>query len=201
MEFKKRLAPGKLFKHSVFAICLAGLLFCWLPVKSQDGNLSLETVSDPEVTFLFNTIQKFQSGISVQNAINLRVTAVDVNWDLYVYAETDVPGLWNEVLSYSDYGLHPESGLLELRFRNAANTPNIDGFFPIDDISNPAYIIGSPGADPDINCPEMGTNTPGNYIDQPQCYEFTVDMRIQPGFDHRPGLYTLNVMYVIVEDL
>ena len=62
-------------------------------------------------------------------------------------------------------------------------------------------VIFSPGIDVPVACPGQGTNTPGSYLSEPQCYQFNVDLRIVPGFDYRPGLYRLLLNFVISEDL
>lgn len=136
------------------------------------------------------------------NAVTLRIVADGVNWNLYAGAITDIPGMWNEVTTYTPQGEQPQTNILQLKFRNQANTSQITDFFPLTDISTPVYLIGSenPG-DPSVNCPGQGTNTPGNYLTEPQCFRFNVDMKITPGFNLRPGLYNLIIEYVIVEDL
>jgi len=178
----------------------AGFLTCHIFIFSQ--SLSFELKESPDVDFVFNTVQKYQTGVLVPNAMTLRIIADGVNWNLYVGAQTDAPGLWNEIVPYSPFGDHPPVDILELNFRNTANTSQVHGFFPLSDINSPTYIIGSenPG-DPSIDCPEQGTNTPGDYLSQPQCYRFNVDLRVVPGFNLKPGLYNLVITYVIVEDL
>lgn len=179
------------------------LLFClMLGIKPLKGQvLGFEVVQDADVGFLFNSIQNYQTGLVAMNAITLRITAEDVSWDFYVGAETDIPGLWDVVTVYAGSGDEPEVELLELRFRNTANTSLVDGFFELTDISDPTYIIGSAANDPEITCPNQGTNTPGSYLTQPECYQFRVDMRIVPGFNLRPGLYRIHVKYVLIENL
>lgn len=163
--------------------------------------LSFEMVQDHEVTFVFNTIEKYQNGLVAMNAITLRIIAEDVNWDLYVGAETLDPGLWDVIGVYGTVGQEPGIELLEARFRNSASTSLVEGFFELTDITTPTYIIGSPGIDVPVACPGQGTNTPGSYLSEPQCYQFNVDLRIVPGFDYRPGLYRLLLNFVISEDL
>jgi hypothetical protein len=153
------------------------------------------------VDFVFNTVQKYQSGLLAMNAITLRITATGTNWDLYLGAETDVAGSWDVVTTYGLNGDVPDVEMLKVRFRNTANTSQEATFFDLTDIGTPVYIIGSAIADPSINCPDTGTNTPGSYLTDPQCYQFNVDLQITPGFTLRPGLYKLNIKYVIVEDL
>jgi hypothetical protein len=106
------------------------------------------------------------------------------------------------VSTYSpSYGSLPVINILQLQFRNSSNTSQISGFFGLTDISAPVYIIGSAVADPAVICPANGTNTAGNYLANPNCYHFKVDMKLVPGFSYRPGLYTLRIDYILIEDL
>lgn len=177
------------------------LLFMFFVKDVSSQSLSFEAVSNQDVDFVFNTIQKYQSGLVAMNAMTLRITAVGVNWDLYVGAETDVAGSWNVVTTYGTNGDEPNVELLKVRFRNTANTSQETAFFNLTDVNTPVYIIGSGAVDPSINCPGAGTNTPGSYLSEPQCYLFNIDLQITPGFSLKPGLYELIIKYVIVEDL
>lgn len=200
---KKKLSG---FVLKMFPIFFLAFNFIAIEAVSQQRGsvLSFEIVREQEVFFNFNAIQKYQAGITVSNAMILRIDA-DVSWDLYVYAKTQDEGLWDQQLIYAQYGDLPEIEIMELRFRNTFNTSNISGFFPLQGESSPIYIIGSPGLDAIIECDNagnsQGANAPGNHLVNPECYQFNVDVRIVPGFSLRPGLYTLHIEYVIVENL
>lgn len=180
---------------------------CFLMVLSVSGfrlqgqSLSFDLKQSAQVNFTFSSIQNYQAGLVVPNAASLRIIADNTNWDLYVGATTIVPGQWDVEQTYSVNGNLPNIDIARLRFRNGANTQQVSGFFNLTDISNPVYIIGSSGSDPAFNCPQQGTNTPGNYISQPQCYQFQVDIRIVPGLGMRPGLYSLRIDYILINDL
>ena len=73
------------------------MLITTLGFNSKAQGLSFEIKESPDINFLFNTIQKYQSGIVVMNAVTLRIIANGVNWNLYTGAITDIPGMWNEV--------------------------------------------------------------------------------------------------------
>src|SRR5437763_12260337 len=51
------------------------------------GILQLTMTTDPQVDFVFNTIQKYQVGITKYNATRLEVDAT-VPWDLYAQPST-----------------------------------------------------------------------------------------------------------------
>lgn len=189
-----------MIKSRLFLLgCTLGYCLIFTSVRGQ--SVSFEAFTNPDVDFVFNTVQKYQTGLVAMNAITLRITATGANWDLYVGAETDIAGTWDVVTTYSPSGELPGVELLEIRFRNTANTSQELSFFEMTDISTPTYIIGSPISDAAINCPDTGTNTPGSFLTNPECYQFNVDLRVIPGFTLRPGLYQLNIRYNIVVDL
>lgn len=164
--------------------------------------VSFAAKTSPSVDFTFNSVQDYKSGLVSMNAVTLNVDVTGTNWDLYVGAETSNPGYWDVSSTYSTTGNVPTIDLVELRFRNLNNTSQVNGYFNLTDISSPTYIIGSSaGSDPSVNCPATGTNTPGDYLNDPGCYQFKVDMRINPDFSFQAGLYTLTIKYVIIEDL
>ncbi|MCT4586710.1 MAG: hypothetical protein N4A71_02725 [Carboxylicivirga sp.] len=169
-------------------------------IKGQSVSFSLKT--SPAINLDFNTVQKYVSGITVMNVCELNIDAVGTQWDLYVGATTTIPGQWDVNAVYSAVGSVPPINILQLQFRNASSTSIVPGFFPIQDILTPTYIIGTPAApDPAINCPAIGTNQAGDYVSNPSCYKFNVDMKVIPGFGLQPGSYSLRVDYILVQDL
>ena len=34
-----------------------------------------------------------------------------------------------------------------------------------------------------------------------QCYQFRVDLKVVPGMNYRPGLYTMQIEFIIAPDL
>src|SRR5688572_18714792 len=64
------------------------------------GILDLKMSTDPQVDFVFNTIQEYQNGITKYNATKLEVDAT-VAWDLFAYASTDN---FTQVDAYSTNG-------------------------------------------------------------------------------------------------
>ena len=160
-----------------------------------------ELKTSPNIVFDFNTIQEYENGITYMNAATLNISTTD-RFDLYVGATTTAVGMWDVNNTYSLIGDPPTVDMVQLQLRNANSTSQMVGFFPLQDILTPTYIIGS-NVKPDalINCPVNGTNAPGDYLVTPSCYKFNVDLRIVPGFTYQSGLYELRIDYVIISDL
>jgi hypothetical protein len=119
---------------------------------------------------------------------------------------TTVAGSWNVTSTYSSTGISPPPvTILEARIYNSGNTPQTGaGFFPLSDVAVPVYLIGTAANDATVNCGDpvpTGTNAPGDYTTSPSCYKFNVDLKIDPGYTYRPGLYTLRVDFYLIEDL
>lgn len=172
------------------------------PGDFRDSSLSFELVEAPDVNMVFNTHQSYQLGKTIMNAVVLGVVAETVNWNFYVAADTEDsadPDEWEQVLSYSDQGTIPRVSDLEVRVRNTANTADVLDFFPLRNTDNPVYII--PEVPATITCPGSGTNAPGSYLTQPECYRFRIDFRFKPTYEMQPGLYRLRIVYVIAENL
>lgn len=184
-----------IFKYTILS---AFFLLTALAVRAQ---FSLTIATTTPVSFDFNTIAKYKTGITIYNAATLYIES-DRQWDLTVAASTTVAGQWDNVAYYSTQGTHPGIDILLMQFRNASNTSLESGFFPLTDKSAPTYIIGTAAApDPTVSCPNNGTNEAGSYLINPNCYKFNVDMKIVPGFTLRPGIYELTIEYRLVEDL
>src|SRR3982751_6526687 len=60
------------------------------------GILQLNMTTDPQVDFVFNTIQKYQVGITKYNATRLEVEST-VPWDLYAQPSTQ---FWTQQIAY-----------------------------------------------------------------------------------------------------
>jgi hypothetical protein len=168
---------------------------------SVGQTVSFELKTSPNITFDFNTIQEYINGITYMNAVTLNINTTE-RFDIYVGATTTNVGFWDVTSTYSTGGNPPPISILKLQFRNGSSTSLMSGFFPLQDIASPTYIIGTSAApDVSISCPNNGTNAPGDYLTSPNCYKFNVDLRIVPGFTYQSGLYTLRIDYVIIQDL
>ena len=191
---------NKLAMLALFFIAQHGELF------SQSVNVDL--ASSPNVDFTFNTMSKLTSGIVIPNAISLNIEAVGSQWDLYVGSVTTIAGQWDNSIYYTSSGNNNiPVNILQMRVHNLSNTPQISGYVPLQDVAvSTLDIIGNhlSAPDPAVNCSDfvhVGTNAPGTYTVDPQCYTFKVDLKIVPGIIYRPGVYTLQIEYIIQEDL
>ncbi len=167
--------------------------------------LSYGPKTSPNVEFTFNTMNKYQNGLTIPNVLTLNINADLTQWDLYVGATSANPGFFEVSNYYSTTGNEPDVGLLQIRLRNTSNTSQVTGFIPLTDIAIPTDIIGNHlGADDPVDCDDpapVGTNKPGNYLTRPECYRFSVDLRVTPGLAYRAGLYTLRIDFMLVQDL
>lgn len=186
-----------------YFVGLLMLFFLNMSFCASAQKVHFELTTSPSILFDFNTIHKYETGITVLNAItlNLYVEAAAPRFDLYVGAETAVAGEWDVNTTYSNNGLTPTVDMVKVRFRNANSTSQVAGYFDLQDIATPTYIIGTAASDVLVNCPAVGTNAPGKYDTSPGCYKFRVDLKIKPGFTFQSGSYILQIDYVIVEDL
>jgi hypothetical protein len=182
------------------------ILFVVMSSEIKAQSLSFDAKSSPDLDFTFNSIQKYINGITVAHALELNINAIGSEWDLYIGATTTAAGSFNVINSYSNTGTTPPPvSLIQARIYDSNNTPiSGSGFFPLTDIATPTYIIGSSSNDAAVNCGDAvptGTNTPGSYLTDPECYKFKVDLKLVPGLTYRPGLYTLRIDFIIIEDL
>ena len=72
--------------------------------NSPAQSVSFDLKTNPTVDFTFNTIQKYQTGIIVHDAVILDVVVPGTQWDLYVGSSTAVAGTWDNVQYYSTDG-------------------------------------------------------------------------------------------------
>jgi hypothetical protein len=191
-------------KSQVKYLLVFGIIL-FIPKHLFSQSVSFDIKSSPNVEFKFHTVGEYQNGIIIPNALELKVNVTGSQWDLYVGTTTTAAGSWNAVNTYSSGGAPPTVDMLQARVYNSNGTSQTGGgFFPLTDLSSPTYVIGSNFNNVGINCSDpipVGTNVPGDYTTSPGCYKFRVDLKITPGFNYRPGLYTLRVDYILIEDL
>jgi hypothetical protein len=191
-------------KHYIILFTI--LFFCLCCSATNAQSVSLESKTSPDLDFTFNSIEKYVNGITIPHALELNINTIGAEWDLYIGATSVTPGAFNVVNSYSNTGISPPPvSIIQARVYNSSNTPTSgSGFFPLTDIASPVYIIGSNANDATVNCGDAnptGTNAPGSYLSDPECYKLKVDLKLTPGLIYRPGLYTLRIDFILIEDL
>lgn len=183
------------------ALITIGLASLSLASNAQSVSFGI-TASSSNISFDFNTVQKYETGIVFYNAYELLVDVSGTQWDLYVGTTTTNAGYLDVVSTYSSTGANPPVSIIQMQARNANNTSLMTGFFPLTDIATPTYLIGTSSApDIGISCPNSGTNTPGNYLSNPSCYKFNIDLKLKPGMGYKSGLYTTRIDYILIQDL
>ena len=189
------------------------------------GILNLTMTTNPQVDFVFKTIQEYRQGITRFNATKLEVDAT-LAWDLFVYANSDS---WTQVESYSTNGNpYLPAEILEMQSSVTSTAPvNVNTFTPLLGLTNSTVAAGVPTAATQFLAGEFGTVSgggsafsPGTAADNPTTHKFRIDMRLKPGIPAtfpnstvlltangnnesyaQAGYYYLEVVYSLVEDL
>ncbi len=189
------------------------------------GILNLTMTTNPQVDFIFKTIQEYRLGITRFNATKLEVDAT-LAWDLFVYANSDS---WTQVEAYSTNGNpYLPAEILELQSSVTSSAPvNINSFSSLLGLTNSTVSAGVPTASTQFLAGEFGTISgggsafaPGTAADNPTTHKFRIDMRLKPGIPAtfpnstvlltangnnesyaQAGYYYLEVVYSLVEDL
>ena len=170
-------------------------------VLAQSVSFALKT--SPNVSFVFDSIDKYKNGIVIPSFLTLKVETVGTEWDLYVGTSTTSSGFFDVNTAYGSSGIAAVPvNILKARAFNASGTSQTGtSFFDLTDIATPVYMIGSTANDVAVNCASAGTNVAGSYTTQPQCYSFKVDLKAAPGLNYKAGSYSLRVDFVLIQDL
>jgi len=200
-----KLIQMKKFKPLRTIVLFAGLFLYGQAGRAQTVDITLAT--NPNVEFTFNSVAKLVNGIVIPNAVTVNIEAIGIGWDLYAGAVTTTPGTWDNAQYYTSSGNgQPPVSILQMRVHNLSNTPLISGYAPLQDIATSTldFIGNHMAVDADINCSDpspVGTNAAGSYTTDPQCYQFKVDLKVTPGLTYRPGVYTLQIEFIVAPDL
>lgn len=152
------------------------------------GILQLTMTTEPQVDFVFNTIQKYQVGITKYNATRLEVEAT-VPWDLYAQPSTE---FWTQQIAYGSgangQGMLPAE-ILELQAiqpNTVASVLNFNSFFGLssNDGANTASL--TPTVDTQFLAGQFGQGVANSYAPatstaSPLTNKFLVHYRIKPG--------------------
>lgn len=194
------------------------------------GILNLTMTTNPQVDFVFKTIQEYRQGITKFNAVNLEVDAT-LAWDLFVFANDDD---WTQVEAYSTNGEGTlPAEILEIK----SNVDNSAGaavevytdadFTPLLGPTLSGAVLGTPAATTQFLAGEVGTGAgqqfaPGTAAENPGTHQFRIDFKLQPGVPAdfsealsellvpevmggdgyaQAGYYYIEVVYSLVEDL
>jgi len=187
------------------------------------GILNLTMTTNPQVDFIFSTIQEYMNGITRFNAVQLEVDAT-MAWDLFAYASTDY---WVQVEQYSTNGNNTlPAEILEIQSSVESDAPeNLNAFVSIKGLTNSGVAGGVPNIDTQFLAGEEGTGAgesaaPGTAAANPETHRFRLDMRLVPDIPATfpnstvviadagnnevyaaAGYYYLEVVYSLVEDL
>ncbi len=152
------------------------------------GILELNMTTEPQVDFVFNTIQKYQVGITKYNATRLEVEAT-VAWDLYAQPSTE---FWTQQIAYgagtNGQGILP-SEILEMQSIQANAVAALNSFNSFIGLSSNAGA-NTASLTPTVNTQFLAgefaqgvasSYPPGTSTMSPLANKFLVHYRIKPG--------------------
>lgn len=167
---------------------------------SSGQTLDVTITKGTDLVFTFNSIRSYTTGAVLGNASEITVEST-VEWDLYVGTQTVTPGFWDLIQSYSDAGDdNVPVSIMSIRANSPGLTSQEAAFFQLQDITTPNFLIGSNGNDASTGS-GIGTNDPGDPAADPFTHKFRISYRLTPGFTYSPGIYTMEVLFTIAEDL
>ena len=152
------------------------------------GILELNMTTDPQVDFVFNTIQKYQVGITKYNATRLEVEAT-VPWDLYVQPSTQN---WTQQIAYGS-GVNGQatlpSEILEMQAIQSNSVPAVltfNTFFGLSSNGGANTASLTPTIDSQFLAGEFGQGVASSYppatsTQSPSTNKFLIHYRIKPG--------------------
>jgi len=152
------------------------------------GILELNMTTEPQVDFVFNTIQKYQVGITKYNATRLEVEST-VPWDLYAQPSTE---FWTQQIAYgagtNGQGTLP-SEILEMQTiqpNSVAALNTFNSFVGLSSNGGANTASLTPTVDTQFLAGEFATGvassyTPGTSTQSPLTNKFLIHYRIKPG--------------------
>ena len=152
------------------------------------GILDLNMTTEPQVDFVFNTIQKYQVGITKYNATRLEVEST-VPWDLYAQPSTQ---FWTQEIAYgagtNGQGTLP-SEILEMQSiqPNSVAAPNtFNSFIGLSSSGGTNTASLTPTVNTQFLAGEFATGVANSYApststSSPLTNKFLVHYRIKPG--------------------
>ena len=152
------------------------------------GILDLNMTTEPQVDFVFNTIQKYQVGITKYNATRLEVEST-VPWDLYAQPSTQ---FWTQEIAYgagtNGQGTLPAE-ILEMQSiqPNSVAAPNtFNSFIGLSSSGGTNTASLTPTVNTQFLAGEFATGVANSYApststSSPLTNKFLVHYRIKPG--------------------
>jgi len=206
-----------------FSILIIALFVFNLTKAQYCGFVDLIPNTSINQLLTFNNFSDYLGGITVNNAAQIRVSVLDqpvpdplCSWNLTIVADNGgvaPPTEWEELISYST-GASPKApiSLLEIRVRNSCGTSLINGNwqpFPLGthadilEIIRPLVVTPPPPLGTIVPagspCPSE-VNGPGEYLTNYDQYNFNIDIRVVPNFTYNPGIYQLNLRFILSEN-
>ncbi len=162
------------------------------------------------IDFAFSDMNKYVTGITHSGATQLRLKVDETvagacKWKLMMYIDNNNTSVsnWEPIVTYGSSGNIPELDLIQVMVYNGCGTPLNNGVYQIFannvqydilDIIPQLPVINPPGS-----CDGTPINAPGSYLSDYNEYNFTIDYRIIPGYQHRPGAYQIKIHFCLVE--
>ena len=202
-------------KNNIF-LCLL-LVICYNITEGQVhcGSVSIIPNSSVNQIVVFDDFTKYNGGITINSVTRLRIKVEDktipdplCSWNLKMYIENNSGAgtninQWEEIATYGNgNGINPRIRFLQVRVRNICSTSPADNTFIrfqntndiLDIISDmlPITLAGS--------C-SQNVNGPGSYLTNYDEFNFDIDIRINPGFNFKPGIFNLNIRFRLEENI
>ena len=220
--------PFSYFMASLKFIFLSIIIFVFNSSKAQlyCGEVELDPNTSINEQLRFTTFTDYIGGITINNVTRLRVKVLDktipdplCSWSLTIVVDNGAGvtpiNEWEELADYSGSGNAPNPTilLLQIRVRNSCATGVNNGVwqtFPLGnhadilDIIRPLIVPIAPPAVPGTiifagSC-ISGVNGPGSYLSNYAEYNFNIDIRVKPELTYNPGIYELNLKFLLKEN-
>ena len=200
---------------SLFLLVVSLLVFAVAHSQVHCGLVQIEPNTSVNAMMTFDDFSKYTGGYTINGVAKVRVRVEDkaiidplCSWNLIMTIENNPAAgtpanEWEELNKYgSGTGQNPTIDALEIRVRNSCGTSPIDGVFTtfannmdVIDIIAPLLPVTPAGT-----C-SLNTNGAGTYMTHYDEFNFTIDVRVKPGYDFNPGIFSLNVKFRLEENL
>jgi len=187
----------------------------WTNSYSQIVCAEVDIVSNTgdRADFVFDSFSKYISGITYYGIANVDVRVVDqlpanpdCKWMLTMEVDNSpasgsAADEWETLVGYGSGNADiPKIDILDVRITNHCTTSPVDGIYQsftttgdiIDIIENVGIQISAGSCTTNVN-------GPGSHLTHYDEFHFQIDFRIVPGFDYEPGIYELQIKFVLEE--